>query len=67
MTDFSTIAKKREHPKDFEILWICADCGQVSLFHNDLEEHKQKMNHHNVAKIDLDNDKLIAQYRQQSI
>jgi hypothetical protein len=59
-------SRGKENAKDFEILWVCADCGLVSLFHSDLEDHKQKNNHHNVAEIDLGSGKLVAQYTQQN-
>jgi hypothetical protein len=54
----------KEHPKDFDILWVCADCGTSSLWHADIEEHKAKNDHHNVAEFDLDTGKLLRRYAQ---
>ena len=55
---------KREHPKDFDILWICTDCEHRSLYHNDMEEHEKKVDHHNLSEFDLDTGKIIAKYAQ---
>lgn len=54
----------RQHPQDFDILWVCSDCGYSSLYHNDLEDHKYQNNHHNVFEIDLETGKLLARYAQ---
>lgn len=58
---------RRENPKDFDILWICRDCGYPSIYHRDLEDHKYQNNHHNVLEIDLDTGKLITQYAQRNV
>jgi hypothetical protein len=54
----------KQHPDDFDILWVCRDCGLGTIFHNDLEDHKQRNDHHNIAEIDLETGKLTAQYSQ---
>jgi hypothetical protein len=55
---------KKEHPKDFDILWVCTDCGTPSLYHWDIEEHKAKNGHHHVAEYDLDTGKILTHYAQ---
>ena len=54
----------KEHPQDFDILWVCRDCGYGSVYHRDLEDHKLDKDHHNVAEIDLETGKTTAQYSQ---
>ena len=54
----------KANPKDFEILWVCTDCGASSLYHSDIEDHKSKNDHHHVAKFDLDTGKIVAHYAQ---
>ena len=55
---------KKEHPKDFDIVWVCTDCGRPSLYHSDIEEHKSQNDHHNVAEFDLDTGKILVDYAQ---
>jgi hypothetical protein len=57
---------KKQHPKDFEIVWVCTDCGTPSLLHTDIEEHKKANDHHHVSEFDLDTGTMIAQYTQQN-
>jgi hypothetical protein len=60
----SPVAMKKEHPKDFDIVWVCTDCGTPSLYHSDIEEHKSQNDHHNVAEFDLDTGKILVDYAQ---
>lgn len=57
----------KEHPKDFEILWVCTECGTPSLYHSDIEDHKYANDHHHVAEVDLDTGKIFAHYRQENV
>ena len=51
---------KKEHPMDFQILWVCNDCGMPSLYYADMEEHLRQKNHHYVSGFDLDTGKMVA-------
>jgi hypothetical protein len=54
----------KANPKDFDILWVCTDCGASSLYHSDIEDHKSKNDHRHVAEFDLDTGKIVAHYAQ---
>jgi hypothetical protein len=58
--------RKKEHPQDFDVLWICRDCGYSSVYHRDFEEHKIKNDHHKAAELSLETGKFIAQYSQKN-
>ena len=52
------------NPKDFDILWVCIECGTPSLYHSDIEDHRIKNGHRHVAEFDLDTGKIVAHYAQ---
>ena len=54
----------KKHPKDFEILWVCTDCGTTSIYHFDIEEHKRMNYNHRVAEFDLDTGKVLTHFTQ---
>lgn len=51
------------HSKDLNVLWVCKDCGEKSLYYADIEAHKQETGHYNVAEFDLSSGNAIAQYK----
>ena len=50
----------KQHPKDFEILWVCRECGAISAYQKDMEEHEKMNNHHLVAEFDVMTGNIIS-------
>jgi hypothetical protein len=39
------------HPEDLKILWLCHECGEVFIFHSDIEDHQRMEGHKKIAKV----------------
>jgi Fe2+ or Zn2+ uptake regulation protein len=47
------------HPEDLHNIWVCANCGTVSVFHSDITDHMNTTRHKRIKKFDLNTGRLI--------
>jgi hypothetical protein len=39
------------HPEDLKAVWVCHKCGEVFIFHSDVEDHGSIAGHERVVKM----------------
>jgi hypothetical protein len=41
------------HPDDLNTMWLCCECGRRFVFHSDVKDHENHMNHSRMMLYDL--------------